>query len=215
MLRHPRFASLSAISAMSAIVLALVAAVPASAQNAPPVRIRGTVESIEAGSVNVLTREGKQLKLATSDATRYSAIKALDMSSIKQGSFIGTAGKPTANGGVEALEVVVFPEEARGSGEGHYDWDLLPGSSMTNATVSAVVSGNSGRELNLTYQGKNIQVKVPQNVPVVTFVPATAADLKAGLTVFVIGARDAADASGEKLKAVRVVMEKDGVKPPM
>lgn len=182
----------------------------AQAQNVAPSRIRGTVAAVNGGNVDVLTREGKNLTLHLSDGTRYSSVKALDLSAIKQGSFIGTAGKPTANGGIEALEVVVFPEEARGTGEGHYDWDLLPGSSMTNATVSAIVSGNSGRDLDLVYQGRNIKIQVPQNVPVVTIVPAALQDLKPGLAVFVMATR-----SGEDWSAMRIVVEKDGVKPPM
>src|SRR5450830_1618179 len=182
----------------------------AQAQNAAPSRIRGTVAAVSGNDVDVLTREGKTLKLHLSDATRYSSVKSLDLASIKQGSFIGTAGKPTANGGIEALEVVVFPEEARGTGEGHYDWDLLPGSSMTNATVSAVVSGNAGRDLDLVYQGKNIKIKVPPNVPVVTFVPATVQDVKPGLAVFAVAVR-----AGDDWNAARLVLEKDGVKPPM
>jgi len=180
------------------------------AQNATPNRIRGTVSAVNGSDVDVMTREGKTLKLRLSDTTRYSAVKPLDLSAIKQGSFIGTAGKPGANGSIQALEVVVFPEEARGTGEGHYDWDLLPGSSMTNATVSAVVSGNSGRDLELVYQGKSIKITVPKDVPVVTIIPATLQDLKPGLAVFAVATH-----TGDDWNAARIVVEKDGVKPPM
>jgi hypothetical protein len=183
----------------------------AQSQKAPPLRIRGTVEASSAGSLSVTTRDGVHQSLALTDATRYSAVKALPLSAIKQGSFIGSAGKPGPDGKIEALEVVVFPEEARGSGEGHYDWDLLPGSSMTNATVSAIVSGNAGRDLDLTYQGKTIKINVPKNVPVVTFVPSGAQEVKPGMAVFVVATR----AEDGKLTAARVVHEKDGVKPPM
>jgi len=180
------------------------------AQNAAPSRIRGTVAAINGSDIDVTTREGKSLKLHLSDATRYSSVKLLDLSAIKQGSFIGTAGKPGANGSIQALEVVVFPEEARGTGEGHYDWDLLPGSSMTNATVSAVVSGNTGRDLDLVYQGKSIKITVPKDVPVVTIVPAALQDVKPGLTVFIVATH-----AGDDWSAARIVVEKDGVKPPM
>lgn len=187
------------------------AAAFAQEQKAPPLRVRGTVESVSAGSVVLTTRDGRHQSLVLNSATRYSAVTALDLSAIKPGSFIGTAGKPGANGRIEALEVVVFPEEARGTGEGHYDWDLMPGSSMTNATVSAVVSANAGRNLELTYQGKKIAIDVPKGTPVVTFVPAAAPDLKPGLAVFAVAAR----ADDGTLTAARVVLEKDGVKPPM
>ena len=203
--------SLRSTLLMSTAVLAIAVPMLTAAQNSPPpVRIRGTVDAVDASSVRVQTREGKQVTLAIGSGTRYSAVKALDLSAITSGSFIGTAGKPGPNGSVEALEVLVFPEEARGSGEGHYDWDLLPGSSMTNATVAAAVSGNNGRDLDLVYQGKNIKVHVPKGVPVVTFAPAVQRDVKPGLAVFIVANRVA-----DSLNAARIVVEKDGVKPPM
>ncbi|RXZ38447.1 hypothetical protein D9O50_02635 [Oxalobacteraceae bacterium CAVE-383] len=207
------FRSQVLLGAFAAAVAAAAVVLPAQAQEqkAQPMRIRGTIDANNPQSISVTTRDGGHQTLALTDATRYSAVKAMKLSDIKQGSFIGSAGKPGPNGQIEALEVVVFPEEARGTGEGHYDWDLLPGSSMTNATVSAVVSGKSGRDLDLTYKGGSAKLKVPENVPVVTFVPASAKDLQPGLAVFVM----AVPAADGKLTAARVLMEKDGVKPPM
>jgi hypothetical protein len=196
---------------LTVLMAAIALPVFAQAPKASPVRIRGVIDVSDAQSISVKTRDGSKQILALTDATRYSAVKALKLSDIKQGSFIGSAGKPGADGKIDALEVVVFPEEARGTGEGHYDWDLLPGSSMTNATVSAVVSGKSGRDLNLTYKGGATTLLVADNVPVVTFVPAVAADLKPGLAVFIV----AAPGGDGKLAAARIVLEKDGVKPPM
>ena len=67
------------------------------------------------------------------------------LDAIRDGVFIGTAtkGEPPV-----ALEVVLFPEAMRGTGEGHYDWDMIPDhtaggapvrSAMTNGTVKADV----------------------------------------------------------------------------
>lgn len=193
------------------LTISLALPVLAQDQKLPPQRIRGTIDATSATTLTVTTRDGVHQTIALADTTRYSAVKALKMSAIKKGSFIGSAGKPGPNGEIEAMEVVVFPEEARGTGEGHYDWDLLPGSSMTNATVSAIVSSNNGRDLDLTYKGGSAKLKVPKNVPVVTFVPATAKDLKAGLAVFIV----ATPATDGKLTAARIMVEKDGVKPPM
>ena len=192
-----------------AVAASVAIALPAQAQQ---VRVRGTIAAVDGSQgITVTGRDGAPQTLALTPATRYSAIKPLKMADIKQNSFVGVAGKPGPNGQIEALEVVVFPEEARGTGEGHYDWDLLPGSSMTNATVTALVSGKSGQDLELSYKGGAAKVKVPVNAPVVTFVPATAGDLKAGLAIFAV-----ATASPDgKLSAARIVLERDGVKPPM
>jgi hypothetical protein len=196
---------------LSVFVAAFTLPALAQDQKAPPVRIRGTIDTTDAATLTVTTRNGAHQTLALTGTTRYSSVVALKMSAIKKGSFIGSAGKPGANGEIEAMEVVVFPEALRGTGEGHYDWDLLPGSSMTNATVSAVVTGKTGRDLDLTYKGGTAKLKVPKDTPVVTFVPASAKDLKAGLAVFVV----ATPATDGTLTAARIVLEKDGVKPPM
>jgi len=82
---------------------------------------------------------------------------------------------------------------------------------MTNANVDNVVQSTNGRELKLSYKGGSTDVTVPTNVPVVTFAPATRADLLAGKAVFVVATPDTAD----HFTALRVIVEKDGVKPPM
>jgi len=136
---------------------------------------------------------------------------AVKPSDIKPGSFIGTAATTGTDGKLTATEVVVFPESARGTGEGHYAWDLGPNSSMTNANVDTVVEGTSGRDLKLSYKGGNNVVTVPQNVPIVTFAPAARTDLTPGKKVFVV----ATPAAQGTFVAQRVVVEKDGVAPPM
>src|SRR6266702_6297495 len=74
---------------------------------------------------------------------------------------------------------------ARGTGEGHYAWDLGANSSMTNANVDTVVESTSGRDLKLSYKGGSNSITVPANVPVVTLAPATRADLIAASAVAV------------------------------
>ncbi len=104
----------------------------------------------------------------------------------------------------------MFPEAARGTGEGHYAWDLLPGGMMTNANIDAVAESSNGRDLKLSYKGGSKEVTVPVGVPIVSPQPGSLADLKKGLQVFLVALPD-----GDHLKAVRVVVEKDGVVPPM
>jgi hypothetical protein len=133
------------------------------------------------------------------------------LASIAPGTFIGTAARPAPDGELQAMELLVFPESARGTGEGHYPWDLAPGSTMTNANVEAAVPATSGRELTLAYKGGSVKVRVPPDVPVVTPSPASLADLKPGATVF-LSAMRAADGS---LSTSRVTVSKDGVAPPM
>ena len=186
-------------------------AAAAVAQTAPTTRIRGTIGAIDGQVMTVATREGPKLPIVLLEPLGVSAVKALDLAAIQPGSYVGAASEVGPDGQLQAIEVLVFPEAARGAGEGQRDWDLKPGSQMTNATVAAAVQGASGRDVELTYKDGSKKVHVPAGVPVVTFVPAERADLKPGAPVFLTVTKNA-DGS---LSAARVVVGKDGVAPPM
>lgn len=175
-----------------------------------PVRIRGQITAVDASTLTVKSREGETVKLAMKPDQAVSAVKNLKLTDIQKGGYIGTATKAGPNGSLEAVEVLVFPESARGSGEGHYAWDLLPGSMMTNANVETSLDSVNGRTIKLAYKGGMKDVVVPAGTPVVTFAPATRADLIVGKKVFVVATQD-----GAVMNAGRIVVEKDGVAPPM
>lgn len=175
-----------------------------------PVHVRGQIESVDGREFTVLTREGAHMKLALGDRTRFAAVKPFDVVTIKPGTYVGAAGTSTGSG-VQAMEVMVFREERRGTGEGHYDWDLTPGSTMTGATVTSVTEKPDARELNVSYGDKTLTVSVPNSAPVVTFAPAAFADLKPGAAVFAV----VAPSDHGQMSAASVVVEKNGVKPPM
>lgn len=191
---------------------ALLASATAFAQDAPaPTRIRGDIVAVDKTTLTVKRRgSGDIVKIALASDVNVGAVKNVKLADIKKDAFIGTATETGADGTLTALEVLVFPEAARGSGEGHYAWDLLPGSMMTNANVDMVASGVKGRVLTLSYKGGSKEVLVPEATPVVTFAPAMRADLIVGKKVFVI-----ATGSSASYMASRVVVEKDGVAPPM
>jgi hypothetical protein len=176
-----------------------------------PSRIRGEIVSLDGDVLKVHRRSGDTVSIELKPTIAVSAVKAMQLSDIKPGSFVGTAATTGTDGKLTATEVLVFPESARGSGEGHYAWDLGPNSTMTNANVDTVVQGTSGRNLKLSYKGGSNEVTVPPNVPVVTFTPAARTDLTAGKKVFVV----ATAAPQGAFVAQRVVVEKDGVAPPM
>jgi hypothetical protein len=197
----------SLITALSAAVLFSNTAFAAAPT---PVRIRGEIVSLDGTTLTVHRRSGDTVKITIKPDQPINAVKNIKLADIKQGSFIGTATKTGADGKLTAVEVVVFPEEARGTGEGHYAWDLLPGSMMTNANVDTVMQGVNGRTVLLSYKGGSKEVTVPEKAPVVSPVPASRADLVAGKKVFII-----ANGSTGDLSASRIFVEKDGVVPPM
>jgi hypothetical protein len=193
----------------SALAFTLASAAFAQAP-AKPTRIRGEIVGLSGDTLTVHRRSGDTVKVALKADTPVTALKNIKLQDIKPGSFVGTAAMTGVDGKLTATEVLVFPEAARGTGEGHYAWDLGSNSTMTNANVDQVVQGTSGRDLKLSYKGGTNAVTVPENVPVVTFAPATRADLKSGKQVFVV-----ASPAGSDYAAQRIVVEKDGVKPPM
>lgn len=181
----------------------------AFAQAAAPMRIRGEIAAVDATSLTVARPDGSTVKVATKPDLAVTALKEISLADIKPGSFIGTATK-TVDGEHVAMEVHVFPESARGVGEGSRPWDMGPGALMTNGNVDTVVTSVDGRKLTVSYRGGTQEVTVPAGVPVVTPVPATHADLLVGKQVFLMATGDPS-----RLSTARVTVEKDGVVPPM
>ena len=206
---------ISPVLLASALFLGAGAPVLALAQAASdPVRIRGTIVRVDAKTLVVQDRGGEVVSLARPADMAVSEVYPIKLSDIRQGSFIGTAAMPQADGTQKALEVVVFPEAARGTGEGHRPWDLLPQSTMTNATVAdlaaAPKSVRGGQQLRLTYKGGEKTVIVPPDVPVVTFRPGTESLLVPGAKVLV----NAQEKNGTPT-ALRVTAGRNGFAPPM
>jgi len=182
-----------------------------SANAADPIRVRGTVESLEGSTLSVKTREGTDAKIMLKDGWKVSSVAKASIDDIKPGDFVGIASLPTADGGDGALEVLIFPAAMKGTGEGSYAWDLKPNSSMTNATVADAVKSVDGRTVTVKYKGGEKKISIPDGTPVVTFAPATESDIKSGATVFIPSER-AADGS---MSALHVVVGTHGIVPPM
>jgi len=187
------------------------AAVPAAAPATPLVRIRGTIAAVAPHMLTVTGRDGTRLEVTLADPFTVATLKRVSLASIKQGDYLGIASRRGPHDATVALEVLVFPAAMRGVGAGHYAWDLQPGSMMTNAPVTGVATQKSGRDLTLTYQGGSVTIHVPPRAPVVTFAPATAADLKRGRKVFIVARKDA----DGHFSAARVTVGTHGVNPPM
>src|SRR5258708_20047268 len=138
------------LRALAAFSLAFVATIlPASAQDT--VRVRGTIQGIDGPVYVVRIRDGSEVKLTVTDNPLFVAIVPGSMADIKPGMFVGSAGMMQPDGSQKAIEVHIFPESMRGTGEGHYDWDLLPKSKMTNANVEHARNRVDGQVLSVKY----------------------------------------------------------------
>ncbi len=188
----------------------ICAALPASAQEI--VRIRGTIERIEGPVYVIKNREGAELKLTLTDNPLYVAIAPSTMADIKPGMFVGSAGMMQPDGTQKAIEVHIFPESMRGTGEGHYDWDLKPQSKMTNGNVEQSVSGVDGPILSVKYKDGEKKLLVTPETAVVTYVTGNKDDLKPGTRIFVAAAKKQPDGT---VQTPRITYGKDGLVPPM
>jgi hypothetical protein len=185
-------------------------ALPASAQET--VRIRGTIESIDGPAFVVKNRDGAELKLTMTDNPLFVAIVKSTMADIKPGMFVGSTGMTQPDGSQKAIEVHIFPESMRGTGEGHYDWDLKPNTKMTNANVEQTVAGVEGPVLSVKYKDGEKKLMVTPETAVVTYVIGARDDLKPGTRIFVAAAKKQADGT---LQTPRITYGKDGLTPPM
>ncbi len=178
-----------------------------------PVRVRGTVVSLEGTKLVVHPKTGDDITVMLNDNFGAVAVVKASMADIKEGTFIGTATVTQPDSSLKSLEVVVFPDKMRGTGEGHYPWDLGGSKSMmTNATVSNAVKGVDGQTITVTYKGGEKKIDVPANVPVVTLVPgADKVEIKPGAIVFVPTQKQ----EDGSLHGGAVLFGKDGLTPPM
>ena len=190
----------------------LFAASFAAAQAPEKVRVRGTIESVNGQTLTVKSRDGAAMQVKLADNAPVRAVVKMSLADIKEGTFVGIAGMPQPDGTQKALEVLIFPEAARGTNEGFGPWDLAPNSTMTNATVASEVASADGAKLVLKYKDGEQTITVSPDVAVVRFAPGTMADLKPGEKVFVFAALKQPDGT---LNAPNITVSRDGIAPPM
>jgi hypothetical protein len=201
--------ALGALLALSAG--AGLAQTPAPALPPGPRIVRGTVAAVSDTALTVITDKGPR-EIALTPTWTVAVMKPVAVDAIQPGSFIGTSELPSADGKTgTSLEVHVFPPGLK-MGEGHYGWDLQPGSMMTNGTVGTVTSGKAGsRELEVTYGTTPRHITVPAGVPVVQITGGARALVKVGVPVFLVAQTSATGA----LTAGSVSVGENGAKPPM
>ena len=203
---------LQLVRPLLAVAMVAASSFYAIAQQPPsPTRVRGTIETVEGDMIAVKSRSGEDFKLRMAGDMRLVGIAKISLSDIKLGSFIGTTTVPGPDGGNNAVEVHVFPEEMRGTGEGSRPFDLRPNSTMTNATVAESVTGNDGHTLLVKYKDGEKKVVVSPDTPVVTYVRAEKSELKTGAKVIAFF-KKLPDGSFE---ANRVSVGLNGLTPPM
>jgi outer membrane lipoprotein SlyB len=199
-----------AVGITTALAACLFCATAGFAEDTTPARVRGTLEQVNGNALTVKTRNGTTTTIQLKDGAAIVAVTKGAMSDIKENSFVGIAAMPQPDGTIKAIEVSVLAEPLRGTGEGHYPWDLMPNSTMTNATVTQQVKKQEGNTLTLKYKDGEKTIVVPADATIVNLIPGDKADLKPGAKVFIPTKN-----SDRSWVATVALVGRDGITPPM
>ena len=181
------------------------------AQQPPPVRLRGTIEAVDGNVVTVKAGGGVDAKVMLADKAVIIAVVKATLAEIKEGTFLGSAAIPQADGTQKAVEVHIFPEEMRGTGEGHRPYPPVANGTMTNGSASgATVSGIEGSTITVKYTGGEKKIIVPPNAPILRYEIGGKADLKPGAHFTVLAATKKPDGTFE---TSRINVGRDGAVP--
>jgi hypothetical protein len=181
----------------------------AQSPNAPK-RFRGVIESASAEKIILKERGGETIEFKLSEKVPISEVFPESIQKLQPNSFVGSAAVVGADGRLTALEVLIFPEIARGTGEGHFPWDLQKDSTMTNATVQELKVSPNGKEMQLKYKDGEKTIAIPDNIPIVSLRPADSSLLVAGANALIVAIKDK-----EQWVINRITVGRNGFKPPM
>src|SRR6202166_556727 len=199
----------TAIRAALALVAA-VAATAALAQAPQTVRLRGVIEKVDGKTVTANSDKGDALTLNLADKMLVVEVVKASMADIKDGDFIGSGAMPQPDGSQKAIEVHIFAESMRGTGEGFRPWDGAPNSTMTNGTVGNAVTGVDGPVVTVKYKDGEKKIVVTPSVPIVRYEIADMSAVKPGVAFTIVAAVKKPDGSFD---IARINVGRDGVVP--
>ncbi|MBV8848479.1 MAG: hypothetical protein JOZ16_02730 [Methylobacteriaceae bacterium] len=209
------------LSSVAIFIGALCFALPTLAQQPPPTRIRGTIETVDLPMLTVKSSSGETQKVRIADNARVSAMVKASVDDLKPNVFVGVTGVPDANGGEKAYEVHIFPEERRGTGEGRNNWDRGPKSMMTNGALTlqkpapgtkVQIEGASGQMLTVNYKGQEAKIALAPDTIIAAYAPGSdKSELKPGTNVTVVTSKR----DDGSLEASAVIYGRDGFTPPI
>jgi hypothetical protein len=184
-----------------------------------PVRVRGTIDQIEGSMMIVKSREGDTLRIKLTDDSSVIALEKASLADIKPNSYVGSTAMPQPDGTWKAVEVHIFPEAMRGTGEGDRPYDYRPQSTMTNGTVSNVgkstvggtVSSEEGSTITLSYKDGSKKIELTPETVIVRYLPGSREELKPGARIYIPAATRQADGT---LMTARINVGR-GIAPPM
>ena len=193
------------------VLAGAIIAASCSAATAQTMRMSGTIEKADGNTLWLKSSDGAEVKLTLTENAMIVAVVKASMADIKEGTFLGSAAMPQPDGSQKALEVHIFPEQMRGTGDGHRPDAPVPNSTMTNGAASgATVAGVDGSTIVVKYKDGEKKIVVPPNAPILRYEIGNKSDLKAGARFAVLAATKKPDGT---LEANRINVGRDGVVP--
>jgi hypothetical protein len=197
--------------AVATVIAGVFANTLSFAQQPQTVRLRGVIEKVDGRTVTAKSTKGDELKLNLADKVVVVTVTKASMADIREGEFIGSGAMPQPDGSQKAIEVHIFAESMRGTGEGFRPWDGAPNSTMTNGTVGASVTGDDGPVITVKYKDGEKKIIVTPNVPIVRFQVADMSAIEPGAPFSVIAAVPIPDGSFD---VNRINVGRGGASPP-
>jgi len=189
-----------------------IAVTAVSAQQPQTQRVRGTVEKVDGNTLLIKSSSGgAPLTLALTDNAVVVGVLKATVADIKEGSYIGSGALPQPDGTQKAVEVHIFAESQRGTGDGHRtNWDGAPGGTMTNGAVGQTVSSVDGPVVTVKYKDGEKKIIVGPTVPIVRYEVGDKSELKPGAAISVVAATKKPDGT---FSAARINVGREGVVP--
>jgi hypothetical protein len=172
-------------------------------------RVVGTIEGVDGSTLIVKLRQGGEARVILAEKVAVYGVISAALADIKPGAYIGVGATPQPDGSQKAIQVMIFSEAQRGSGEGHRPWDR-PNTTMTNATVDTTVAGVDGQVVTVKYKDGEKKIVVGPDTVIRAYVVGGLSELKAGANILITQAVRKPDGA---LETNRVNVGRDGVVP--
>jgi outer membrane lipoprotein SlyB len=196
------------ILATAAIAVAMTATSALAQQTQ---RVRGTIEKVDGNTLLIKSSDGAPITLTLADNALIVGVTKATIADIKEGSYIGSGALPQPDGTQKAVEVHIFAESQRGTGDGHRNnWDGAPGGTMTNGAVGQTVSSVDGPVITVKYKDGEKKVIVGPSVPIVRYEIGDRSELTPGAAISVTAATKKPDGT---FTSARVNVGRGGVVP--
>jgi opacity protein-like surface antigen len=192
-----------------AALAAVLAASSAFAQQQQTIRIRGPIQAVDGSTLTVKAGEAGDLKVKLADNAAVFGVVKASLADIKPGAFIGVGATPQADGSQRAIQIMIFADVQRGTGEGHRPWDR-PNTTMTNATVDQTVAGVDGQVVTVKYKDGEKKIIVPPEAVIRAYMVGSKDELKPGANIMIVRATKQPDGT---FGADRVNVGRDGIEP--